>query len=271
MQLSRGDDVVPIRIWSRSDEEARAFSIRISNADDHATEIYKDQDLYLAAKNGNLEGFTRLLQQISTSNHINFHDILTRSTPIGNTFLHVAAKRGRLNIANFIIATQPYLALSNNFYGETPLHLAAKSGQVSMVEALVRVHRHHHQLDGEEATLLRAKNKRGNTALHEALLSFLENKRGKASLHGSWIRISECLIHNDPRLSYCTNKDEESTLYLAAKAGLKDSVSLILRLLPDQECLNDLFNKKSPIEAAIQGNHKGMYVCVTESSAIWGL
>lgn len=266
LSRARGDDV-PIRIWSRSDEEARAFSIRISNADDHATEIYKDQDLYLAAKNGNLDEFTTLLQQISTSHHVNFHDILTRSTPIGNTFLHVAAKHGRLNIANFITATQPYLALSNNFYGETPLHLAAKSGQVSIVEALVRVHRHH-QIDDEEATLLRAKNKRGNTALHEALLSFLENKRGKASLHGCWIRISKCLIRNDPHLSYCTNKDEESALYLAAKAGLKDCVLLILRLLPNQECLNDLFKKKSPIEAAIQGNHKGMYLCVKESSAI---
>ncbi|KAL1564565.1 protein ACCELERATED CELL DEATH 6-like [Salvia divinorum] len=253
MQPSRGDDDVPIRIWSGSDEEARAFSIRISNADDHATEIYKDQNLYLAAKNGNLEEFTTILQRISTSNHINFHDILTRSTPIGNTFLHVAAKHGKLNIANFITAAQPYLALSNNFYGETPLHLAAKSGHLSMVEALVRVH--HHQPD-EEATLLRAKNKKGNTALHETLLSFLENKRGKASLHGCWIRIAESLIQNDPHLSYSSNKDQESALYLAAKAGLKDCVSLILRLLPEQECLNELFNKKSPIEAAIQGKHR---------------
>ncbi|XP_042059672.1 protein ACCELERATED CELL DEATH 6-like [Salvia splendens] len=121
-------------------------------------------------------------------------------------------------------------------------------------------------LTTKEATLLLAKNKRGTTALHEALLTFLENKRGKASLHGCWIRISECLIHNDPHLGYCTNKDEESTLYLAAKAGLKDCVSLILRLLPDQECLNDLFNKKSPIEAAIQGNHKDVLEAMLDTN-----
>ncbi|KAH6795987.1 hypothetical protein C2S51_036973 [Perilla frutescens var. frutescens] len=276
MEWPRGDDpteetrTLPIRISSRngstSEEETRSFSIRISNPkgcqwdDDHVTEIYRDQDLYRAAKNGNLEEFTRLLDRISAANHINFHEILSRLSPIGNRFIHVAAKHGKENVVNFIAAREPYMVLSKNFNGETALHLAARSGQVSIVEALVRVHQGLLLPYRDENNLLRAKNKSGNTALHEALLNVLESKRGKGALHEallkSWIRIAEYLIQNDHEISYYQNKDEESALYLAAKASLKECVSLILQSSTDQERVNELFKKKSPIEAAIQGKHK---------------
>lgn len=251
-----------------TEEETRPFSIRITNpdshqwSDDHVTEIYKDQKLYGAAKNGNLEEFKSVLHQISAAELVNFHDVLSRLSPVGNTFLHVAAKHGRENVVNFIAAWEPSLVLSKNFDGETALHLAAKSGQASTVEALVRVH-----LDwlpgrdeGDENNLLRLQSKRGNTALHEALLSFLE-RRGKAGLHEDlfegWISIAEYLIQKDPVVSYYQNKDDESALYLAAKAGLKDCVSLILRFPADQERVKECFKQKSPIEAAIHGKHQG--------------
>ncbi|KAH6764678.1 hypothetical protein C2S51_015927 [Perilla frutescens var. frutescens] len=245
MEWPRGDDpteetrTLPIRISSRngstSEEETRSFSIRISNPkgyqwdDNHVTEIYRDQDLY----------------------HL---------SPIGNGFIHVAAKHGKENVVNFIAAREPYMVLSKNFNGETALHLAARSGQASIVEALVRVHQGLLLPYRDENNLLRAKNKSGNTALHEALLNVLESKKGKGTLHEallkSWIRIAEYLIQNDHEISYYQNKDEESALYLAAKASLKECVSLILQSSTDQERVNELFKKNSPIEAAIQGKHK---------------
>lgn len=235
-----------------TEQETRTLSIRTSSRNDCSTEdddpltgIYKDLPLYLAAKNGNLQQFTAHLHRISAADHVGFHRILSRLSLVGSTLVHVAAKHGRENVVSFIAATEPYLVLSKNFDGETALHLAARSGKASMVEALVRVHQGL-LTDHGENNLLRAKNKRGNTALHEAMMK-------------GWIRIAEFLIQNDPEVSYYQNRDEESALYLAARDGLKDCVALILRFPTDEERVNEVFKKKSPIKAAIQEKHKGMY------------
>lgn len=176
---------------------------------------------------------------------MSFHHILSRLSLVGSTLLHVAAKHGREEVVSFIAATEPYLILSKSFDGETALHLAARSGKASMVEALVRVHQGLLP-DQDENNLLRSKNKRGNTALHEAMLK-------------GWNTIAEFLIQNDPEVSYYQNRDEESALYLAARDGLKDCVSLILRFPADEERINELFKKKSPIKAAIEEKHIGIF------------
>ncbi|KAL1531525.1 protein ACCELERATED CELL DEATH 6-like [Salvia divinorum] len=216
----------------------RKFSItEIYKEDEHGdAEMYIDRDLYLAAINGDLNQFERIFYRISKENHESESERLSRLTPIQNTVLHVAAKHGNQDIVNFITRTKPSLALAKNFNGDTVLHLAAKGGDEAMVKALVGDLSHN---ETEKRNLLMAENKMRNTALHQALLSQMES-------------IASFLIQQEPELSYHLNKQGESALYLAAKAGFVGCISSILANCTDENRLNLLFENKSPIQAAIE-------------------
>ncbi|KAL7152049.1 hypothetical protein ABFS83_04G071800 [Erythranthe nasuta] len=114
-----------------------------------------------------------------------------------------------------------------------------------MVKALVRIH---HDLwfsnfnqtaesseAAAEKNLLRAKNERGNTALHEALI------------HG-WDSIAQHLIQGDPEGSYIQNNKGESAVYLAARAGFAKCFQSL------QQKAN--FKENFPIRAAMEGKSK---------------
>ncbi|KAL1531524.1 protein ACCELERATED CELL DEATH 6-like [Salvia divinorum] len=199
-----------------------------------AAEMYKDLDLYLTAINGDLNHFKTIFNRISTGDSEG--DILSRLSPTKNTFLHVAAKHGNQAIVKFIARTKPSLVFAKNFNGETVLHLAAKGGDEAMVKALVG---DLSQNETEKRNLLIAENEMGNTALHQALLS-------------GWKSIASFLIKHDSELSYHLNKQGESALYWAAKAGFVGCISSILANCTDKNRLNLLFENKSPIQAAIE-------------------
>ncbi|EYU26164.1 hypothetical protein MIMGU_mgv1a021826mg, partial [Erythranthe guttata] len=157
-------------------------------------------------------------------------------SPAGNTLLHIAAKHGNEDAVTYIAAKVPSLLLIKNDNGETALHLAAKAGYESVVKMLVL----QFENGADENYLLRAKNERGNTALHEALINGSDS-------------IAQYLIQKDPEVSYYDNNEGECALYLAAKSGFVNCVFLILQLCRDQDRINELFKKRSPIQAAIEG------------------
>ncbi|KAL7142139.1 hypothetical protein ABFS83_08G103400 [Erythranthe nasuta] len=210
----------------------------------HVTNVYNDYDLYLSAKHGSLDDFSRTLHRVSTAERVPVGVILHRLSPSGNTFLHIAAKHGNEQLVAYIASKDPSLMLiKNSINGDTALHLAAKAGNELTVKTLVS--QSQDVAGGENNNLLRAKNERGNTALHEALV----NGRDSIALY---------LIEKDPEVSYYENKEGGSALYLAAKAGSAGCVSLILnRLSTDGDRINELFNRKySPIQAAIEGQKR---------------
>ncbi|KAL1559398.1 hypothetical protein AAHA92_09744 [Salvia divinorum] len=153
---------------------------------------------------------------------------------------------------------RPHLVLAKNFNGETALHLAAKKWDGLLV-IIVLLQIHHNWLQSlpqnlqDANDLLRTKNERGNTALHELLLS----DQGATA---------EYLIRQDPELSYIRNNKSQSALYLAVRSGNVDCVSLMLRLCSDEERVNQLFNNKSPIEAAIIYKSKGVLEAIFNTS-----
>ncbi|KAG8364703.1 hypothetical protein BUALT_Bualt18G0026200 [Buddleja alternifolia] len=215
--------------------------------DDHVTDIYNDCDLYLAAKNGNLSQFSRILARVASAEKASFVEILRRLSPALNTFLHVAAKHGNENTVTYVAAKSPSLTLHKNSNGDTALHVAARAGDESVVKALVE------GSGAEVNNLLRATNQKGNTALHEALISGQEI-------------IARFLIQQDSEVSYYKNKIGECAIYLAAKVGFANCVSLILTLSTDQQRLEELFKKKSPIEAAIMEKHRDVLESILNSS-----
>ncbi|XP_075497935.1 protein ACCELERATED CELL DEATH 6-like isoform X1 [Primulina tabacum] len=263
MELERGDDFEYYDLRQLDAKNGRE-SDNQGTMGSESTDIFEDYDLYLAAKNGKQNDFSSILDRVSATNHVSSSEILSRVTPIGNTFFHVAAVHGNHGMVNYIATKYHSIILQKNFNGDTVLHLAAKAGNESMVETLVLIH---HDLLGsyvpesqgetkdeaDKNNFLRAKNERGNTALHEALINGRES-------------IVQYLIKEDPELLYYRNKQGIYGLYLAAEAGLKDCVSSILQYSTDQERLNDQFKEKSPIEAAIVNKKLDVLEVILNSS-----
>lgn len=70
--------------------------------------------------------------------------ILNSMTPQGNTALHIAAYHGHTDFAREILVMRNSvmsgeLLFGKNHDGDTPLHLAAKKGMVDVADLLIRV------------------------------------------------------------------------------------------------------------------------------------
>ncbi|XP_073155880.1 protein ACCELERATED CELL DEATH 6-like [Henckelia pumila] len=251
-------------IISRPENNNQATTESGNNDQALTADTFKNYGLYLAAKHGDLNHFSSILHYISSSGLMSCTEILSRVSPVGNTFLHVAAQHGNKDMVNYIATKAPSIVLRKDFNGDTALHLAAKAGDESMVKALVSIHHdllrlgvsHEFQVGSsdDENNLLRAKNERGNTAFHESLIN-------------GWESIAQYLIKQDPELLYYPNKRGKYGLNLAAKAGFVNCVSSILECSIDHdERLNDQFKEKSPIKTAIMNKKRDVLEVILNST-----
>nr|XP_048326014.1 ankyrin repeat-containing protein At5g02620-like [Ziziphus jujuba var. spinosa] len=121
-----------------------------------------------------------------------------KTTELKNTILHVAAKSGKLQIAD----DQPHvvgLLYEKNKKGNTALHIAAKFGHLDFVRVLIKARK----ADVERNTkLLTMVNEQGETALHEAV-------------RHDHFDIVKLLIEEQPDLVSLTNHAGESPLFMA--------------------------------------------------------
>lgn len=96
--------------------------------------------------------------------------IFNNVSPSGNTMLHVAARYNHKDIVELMARRFPELITKTNNHEDTALHVAARAGNLETVATLVYCAK---QIPTTEAhsSLLKMKNKGGNTALHLAFLS----------------------------------------------------------------------------------------------------
>ncbi|XP_062227607.1 ankyrin repeat-containing protein At5g02620-like [Phragmites australis] len=128
-----------------------------------------------------------------------------RAATKGASALHVVAaggdQSGYLEMAKVISSKYKELLVSCNEDGDTPLHCAARAGNVAMVSLLIEL-----ATGGDERkTMLRMQNKRGETALHEAV------RFGDST----GICMVKALMSEDKELARVVANDGTSPLYLA--------------------------------------------------------
>ena len=142
------------------------ISYQAANADGSQTVITgMDAGLYKAAAEGKIDDLKKIEE----------HEFQVQLTPNHNTILHIAAQFGKLDCVQRILTLPSCSSLLQrpNLKGETPLHLAAREGHLEIVEDLIRTAKSL-PVDietgiGAEKVILRTKNKRKDTALHEAV------------------------------------------------------------------------------------------------------
>ncbi|XP_073004786.1 protein ACCELERATED CELL DEATH 6-like isoform X1 [Typha latifolia] len=144
--------------------------------------IPMDPKLLRAAGTGDKSLLERLLPSIATAELAiavpNNGDVLSAQddpaeasilrgvTVGGNTALHIAATHGHLELAEMICERERSLVVARNVMLETPLHCAASAGHHQVVSSIVSFTRDSNGIGVD--TALRARNRDGRTALHEA-------------------------------------------------------------------------------------------------------
>jgi ankyrin repeat protein len=132
-------------------------------------------------------------------------------TSEGNTSLHTAAGRGYLDLVRMICDLDASLIEAKNNRLSTPLICAARAGHVDVVRYLI---------DRAAASMLKARNSEGTTAMHEAI------RNG----HNA---VLETLMSADAGLAAVVDAKGFSPLYLAAALGRADMVEVLIRGSPD--------------------------------------
>ncbi|TKW35071.1 hypothetical protein SEVIR_2G347200v4 [Setaria viridis] len=142
-------------------------------------------------------------------------DLESAATAGGNTLLHVAAAGGHADLASLLLRRAPRLLAARNAALDTPLHLAARAGAHKVVALLVAS-------SSSLRALARATNRRGETALHDAV-------------RGSHEAAARALAAADPGLVGLCGGAGESPFYMAAAAGSQGMVRLLLRTYRNAE------------------------------------
>ncbi|KQK15940.1 hypothetical protein BRADI_1g25900v3 [Brachypodium distachyon] len=140
-------------------------------------------------------------------------DLETAATAAGNTLLHVAASGGHAALSALLLRRAPGLLAARNAALDTPLHLAARAPGAHKVVALLLA-------SSSSASSLRAftraTNRRGETALHEAV-------------RGGHEAAARALAAADPGLAGVCSGSGETPIYMAAAAGSLGMVRVLIK------------------------------------------
>ncbi|XP_044947287.1 ankyrin repeat-containing protein At5g02620-like [Hordeum vulgare subsp. vulgare] len=193
-------------------------------------------ELLMAARTGNLDELRLILGRDNTTvtpvvlepvvtidiERVDM-DVERVATLEMDSILHVVAASGDspkfLNCASMIHEKAKHLLDARNSNGDTPFHCAARAGGVNMLTHLIGLAR----ADGDDARVtgvLRKQNKKGETALHEALrLADKEILKNMVCI----------LMQEDTELACLPHANDTSPLYLAVSLG-HDDIAYVLHL-----------------------------------------
>ncbi|KAL0935541.1 heat shock protein sti1 (tetratricopeptide) [Colletotrichum truncatum] len=158
------------------------------------------------------------------------------------TALHHAARLGRDNIVNAILATNPESDVDVQDVDKcTPLHLACRNGHESVVRTLVR--------SGAD---VRAEESFHETPLHEA------SRTGHAE-------IVKFLIENGAVVD-APNQDRGTSLHIAARRGQEDVIRVLLDAGANPATKDAVGD--TPLHDAARGGHEGVIMMLLETGLV---
>ncbi|KAG6739625.1 hypothetical protein POTOM_057227 [Populus tomentosa] len=180
------------------------------------------EEFYTYAKEDNFNALFGLLsdklEHVSSEEVLNV--IFKHVAASGNSLLHVAASHGSEGVTQLLCHHFPLLITRKNFLGNNALHLAARAGRFDTIQNIVK----HVKIDPhktlELASLLRMKNNKGNTPLHDAVIKGCRE-------------VACFLVNEDLEVSYHKNKEDKSPLYLAVESCDEEMLASFIEAMPE--------------------------------------
>nr|TKS11517.1 hypothetical protein D5086_0000072500 [Populus alba] len=182
-----------------------------------------EKEVYTYAKEDNFNALFGLLsdklEHVSSQEVLNI--IFKHVAASGNSLLHVAASHGSEDVTHLLCHHFPLLITRKNFLGDNALHLAARARRFDTIQNLVN----HVKIDPhktlELASLLRMKNNKGNTPLHDAVIKGCQE-------------VACFLLNEDLEVSYHKNKEDKSPLYLAVESCDEDMIASFIEAMTER-------------------------------------
>ncbi|KAG6739607.1 hypothetical protein POTOM_057209 [Populus tomentosa] len=180
------------------------------------------KEFYTYAKEDNFNALFGLLsdklEHVSSEEVLNV--IFKHVAASGNSLLHVAASHGSEGVTQLLCHHFPLLITRKNFLGDNALHLAARAGRFDTIQNIVK----HVKIDPhktlELASLLRMKNNKGNTPLHDGVIKGCRE-------------VACFLVNEDLEVSYHKNKEDKSPLYLAVESCDEEMLASFIEAMPE--------------------------------------
>ena len=130
----------------------------------------------------------------------------------GDTPLHVACRKGHVDVVRYLVSEQGCSTACQNKNGDTPLHEACREGHLVMVKALTSGQYY--------KAASNSQNKDGDTPLHEACCE-------------GHVDILKYLISEKGCSASCENKDGDTPLHVACREG---HLAIVEALTSGQDC-----------------------------------
>lgn len=169
----------------------------------------------------------------------------------GASALHVVAasgdNQGYLRVAKAVCNKASQLLFACDVKGDTPLHCAVRAGNAQMAAWLIE------QADAcdQRKTMVRMQNKRGETALHEAV------RFG----HKTGLRMVKALMSEDKELARVVARDGTSALYLATSLHHNDIARQLIS--QDQELATSGPLGQSALHPAVLHSKSEVFLTLT--------
>lgn len=197
-------------------------------------------ELYKSAMRDNVNTFIDLLEKVLEEKKLSLSSIFEQVTPSGNSLLHLVASCGNKDITQLVVDHFPHLITKENLEGDTALHLSARAGKLNTTETLIQYAKNN---TGQHpvADLLGLKNKKGHTALHDAVI-------------GRHYGVVDKLVLADPN-----EKDYQSPLYLAVKMNSQRMFFHLFDAIKDSTDIFSSLEGRSLLLAAIEQKNLGNY------------
>ncbi|XP_048566549.1 ankyrin repeat-containing protein ITN1-like isoform X2 [Triticum urartu] len=207
-----------------------------SSLEGRREELWMDQHLLEAATSGD----SALMKAMELQNP----SMLLRTTPAGNTCLHISSIHGHEAFCTDVVALEASLLTTVNLDRETPLLAAVKSGFVILASVLLRLYR-----ERRLSKAILEKDIDGCNALHHAIRS----GHRKLALE---------LIEAEPALSTHVNRMNESPMYIAAMRNFTD-ISENLLEIPDSAHMGPW--GQNTLQAAVKNGNAGLAKRIMET------
>ncbi|KAJ4718667.1 protein ACCELERATED CELL DEATH 6 [Melia azedarach] len=183
--------------------------------------------------------------------------IFNKLSPLGNSMLHVAASYNHNEIVELMARYFPGLISKTNNQEDTALHVAARTGNLETAATLVYCTKQIPTITSEaDPSLLRMKNSKGNTALHDALLSLLASRDIDGTTSDKSLDLASLtlrLASQEPEVLYYQNKEGKSPLCLAVEFGREDILDYLLTVTAEVHGSDDRMPEgESPAHVAVK-------------------